>query len=115
MLNAVEAMPEGGFLSLSAETRPDGEHVAIKIEDTGVGIPKHVQSNIFEPFYTTKGEGKGVGLGLSVVYGVVAQHGGSVEVESEEGQGTRFTLTFPISSDASECDSRSGNRLGIPI
>jgi signal transduction histidine kinase len=45
----------------------------------------------------------------------VAQHGGSVEVESEEGQGTRFTLTFPISSDASECDSRSGNRLGIPI
>ncbi len=115
MLNAVEAMPDGGFLSLSAETHDDGRHVAIKIEDTGVGIPKHVQSNIFEPFYTTKGEGKGVGLGLSVVYGIVAQHGGSVEVESEEGQGTRFTLTFPISSEASEADSRSGNRLGIPV
>lgn len=107
ILNAVEAMPKGGFLSLSADTLPDGEHVAIKIEDTGIGIPKHVQSNIFEPFYTTKGEGKGVGLGLSVVYGIVAQHGGSVEVESAEGQGTTFTLTFPISQEASDVDSTS--------
>lgn len=102
ILNAVEAMPCGGFLSLSADTHPDGEHVVIKIEDTGVGIPKHVQSKIFEPFYTTKEDGKGVGLGLSVVYGIVAQHGGTVEVESEQGQGTTFTLTLPMSSETSD-------------
>ncbi|MBI4965383.1 MAG: PAS domain-containing protein [Desulfomonile tiedjei] len=97
VLNAVEAMPDGGTISLSVDLYPDSEHLRIRVGDTGHGIPKQLHGSMFEPFVTTKEHGKGVGLGLSVVYGVIAQHGGNVEVESEEGKGAFFTLTLPIS------------------
>ena len=92
-LNACEAMPNGGTLLIS--TSCAAGRVVIKVTDTGSGIkPEHVD-NIFEPFFTTKPVGKGTGLGLSVSYGIVQQHGGTLEVESQEGKGATFTITLP--------------------
>jgi two-component system, NtrC family, sensor kinase len=95
LLNSVEAMPNGGTISVSVDLHPDTEHVRIRIQDTGPGIPKEIQGNIFEPFFSTKENGKGVGLGLSVVYGIIGEHGGTIELESREGEGAAFTLTLP--------------------
>ncbi|HTY25300.1 MAG TPA: ATP-binding protein [Desulfomonilaceae bacterium] len=96
ILNAVEAMPNGGMIHVSAGSNRPGNKVRIRVSDTGGGIPKEVQRRIFEPFVTTKEDGKGVGLGLSVVYGIVSQHGGTIEVDSEEGKGATFTLNLPL-------------------
>jgi two-component system, NtrC family, sensor kinase len=101
ILNAIEAMPNGGRLRVSAGIQARGNKLRIRVSDTGPGIPKEIQTNVFEPFVTTKEEGRGVGLGLSVVYGIIAQHGGSIEVDSDEGKGATFTLSLPL-SDVSE-------------
>jgi two-component system, NtrC family, sensor kinase len=93
LVNAVEAMPKGGTLTLRAAD--DRETVRIDVSDTGVGIPPEVLLHVFEPFFSTKEGGAGVGLGLSVVYGIVERHGGSVTVDSTVGRGTTFTLRFP--------------------
>ena len=95
-LNACEAMPEGGILSIST-SEEDGK-VLISIEDTGCGIKEELLEMIFDPFFTTKPVGKGTGLGLSVSYGIVRKHGGTIEVESQEGKGTTFTVTLPVAS-----------------
>ncbi len=94
MLNSIEAMPNGGLLHVSADLQPRGHELRIRVSDTGPGIPKEIQANVFEPFVTTKEEGRGVGLGLSVVYGIIAQHGGAIEVDSEEGKGATFILSL---------------------
>ncbi len=95
--NAMYAMPDGG--SLSIKTRIEGRFILIVIEDTGTGIkPDHIEK-VFDSFFTTKLESvQGVGLGLSVCYGFVRDHGGDIKVESEEGKWTRFTITLPVSS-----------------
>ena len=108
MLNAVEAMPTGGLLRVVAGIHKRGKYVTIRVTDTGAGIPKEIQRTIFEPFVTTKEEGKGVGLGLSVVHGIVSQHGGTVEVSSEEGKGTTFTVNLPL-GEADELDKKVSN------
>ncbi|MEJ2013403.1 MAG: ATP-binding protein [Anaerolineales bacterium] len=91
--NAVQAMPDGGTLHVSLSAT-DGQAV-IKIRDTGIGIlPEHLP-RIFDPFFTTKPEGEGTGLGLSVSYGIITEHGGKIEVESEPGEGTTFQITLP--------------------
>ncbi len=94
MVNAVEAMPEGGSIKLMV-TRDNTGDLRVRLADTGNGISPEDLPHVFEPFYSTKKEGQGVGLGLSVVYGIVERHGGFISVASEPGKGTVFTLTFP--------------------
>ncbi len=91
--NAVQAMPNGGKLRLSLGQAE--EAVAIALQDSGIGIPRENLSRIFDPFFTTKPEGQGTGLGLSVSFGIVARHGGRIEVDSKMGQGTTFTVLLP--------------------
>jgi len=96
-LNAVEAMPDGGALRVAATLREGS--VRISVQDTGSGIaPEHLDQ-VFEPFFTTKEAGEGTGLGLSVSYSIVEKHGGRLEVESEPGRGTTFTVTLPAAPD----------------
>ena len=94
VLNAVQAMPESGTLRV-ATVRDGEQHIRLTVADTGCGIPPDVLPKIFEPFVTTKARGKGTGLGLTVVLGIVQEHGGSIAVESTPGQGTTFTLLLP--------------------
>jgi signal transduction histidine kinase len=94
VLNALDAMPQGGTLTLTTKNSRRRE-VVVQVADTGVGIPKESFSQIFEPFYTTKKAGSGVGLGLSVVYGIVRDHHGVIKVDSVVGQGTTFTIRLP--------------------
>ena len=92
-INAVESMPNGGALTI--KTSGDEEHVVISIADTGGGIPENVLPNVFEPFFTTKEGESGLGLGLSVVYGIVQRHNGEIKIDSEVNAGTTFTITLP--------------------
>jgi signal transduction histidine kinase len=92
--NAVHAMNGRGELRLS--TKIDGDAVIVAIGDTGCGIPKSIQAKIFDPFFTTKEPGKGTGLGLSIVHRIVTKYGGTIAVESEEGQGTMFRIRLPL-------------------
>ena len=98
MSNASEAMEGGGTLTLATRNLRKEECLEIRICDTGCGIPDNILENIFEPFFTTKEEGKGVGLGLSVVYGIISRHDGSIEVTSEPGKGTVFRVLLPLAS-----------------
>lgn len=98
-LNARDAMPKGGWLAVT--TRFDGGQAVVEVSDTGSGIPSEHLSRIYDPFFTTKAIGKGTGLGLSITYGIVREHEGTLNCDSVLGQGTRFTLTLPISGDAS--------------
>jgi two-component system, NtrC family, sensor kinase len=92
-LNARDAMPKGGWLSVSSSIR--GDVVTVEVADTGSGIPSEHIHRIYDPFFTTKVDGRGTGLGLSVTYGIVQEHLGTLTCESVVGQGTRFTLTLP--------------------
>lgn len=96
-INAVEAMHDGGTLSIKVSFIESEKMYEIKINDSGVGISEEDISHIFEPFFTTKVDGKGVGLGLSVAYGIIERHNGLVEVHSEKNQGTTFTIRLPKS------------------
>ena len=95
IFNAMEAMPDGGKLTLNTHSDRKSRMVHIKVTDTGCGIPEENLSVIFEPFFSTKEENKGVGLGLSVVHGIIREHQGTIYVESEVGTGSTFTLRFP--------------------
>lgn len=96
VFNAMEAMPEGGHLWLRTRHDPEQAAVTIEVEDTGCGIPEENLEKIFEPFFSTKSHDKGVGLGLAVVYGIIKEHKGYIDVESQVGRGTCFKLTFPV-------------------
>jgi two-component system NtrC family sensor kinase len=97
MINAVEAMPDGGCLTVrtSPSLSSPLSRVRIEVGDTGGGIPPGIRTQIFDPFFSTKNAAKGVGLGLAVVYGIVQRHEGTIEVASEVGTGTTFTLELP--------------------
>ena len=94
-INATESMDRGGTLKVVTERAAPGADYRISVSDTGCGIEEELVPKVFEPFFTTKTNGKGVGLGLSIVYGVVKRHGGSIKVESQEGEGTTFILQIP--------------------
>ncbi len=112
--NARDAMPEGGQLSVrtrNEEVTGDsaaalagtgtGSYVCVTVEDTGTGMSEDVQRNIFEPFFTTKEQGRGTGLGLATAYGIVKQSGGWIDVSSDPGRGTRFTIYLPRAATSS--------------
>ncbi len=99
-INSKDAMPRGGMISVGTEV--EGDYVKVIFSDTGIGILKENLGRIFEPFFTTRGgrgsgksETSGTGLGLSVVYSIIKRHGGSIEVNSEVGKGTTFTIHLP--------------------
>jgi PAS domain S-box-containing protein len=106
--NAIDAMDEKGNRPeisdkekrLTIKSFAENGHVCIKVTDTGVGMSEEVKNKIFEPFYTTKKVGKGTGLGVSISYGIIQDYKGSIEIESEVGKGTTFTLTFPKAPEA---------------
>ena len=98
-LNARDAMPKGGWLTVA--TQVDGANAVIEVADTGVGIPPDHLGRIYDPFFTTKPEGRGTGLGLSVTYGIVQEHGGQLTCDSQPGQGTRFRLVLPLMEQTS--------------
>jgi two-component system cell cycle sensor histidine kinase/response regulator CckA len=107
--NARDAMPDRGRLEiatfndeLGADTAVNtaglapGAYAVLRVSDAGHGIPQDIQQHVFEPFFTTKELGKGTGLGLSIAYGIVKQSGGGIQVESEEGVGSRFSVYLPV-------------------
>jgi signal transduction histidine kinase len=108
--NAIQAMPDGGALTVRVFGRratpppevggASGDYVCVSVEDEGIGMTEEVRSRIFEPFFTTKDVGEGTGLGLSVSYGIVREHGGWVEAESEPGKGSTFTIYIPARADS---------------
>lgn len=95
--NALDAMPERGVLTIAARNQTDA--VVVDVTDTGVGIPTDNLPKIFEPFFTTKEVGRGTGLGLAVCYGILTEHGGTLDVQSSVGYGTTFTITLPATTN----------------
>jgi signal transduction histidine kinase len=104
-MNGIQAMDGGGsldvVLTVGSKTRPDGNrpearYLMIAIKDEGQGIPPDLRAHLFEPFFTTKEVGAGTGLGLSIAYGIIEEHGGWIDVESEPGGGACFTVHLPL-------------------
>ena len=97
LINAVDAIGEHEG-SIRTTTRSDADRIFIDIHDTGPGMPREILPRIFDPFFSTKAVGKGTGLGLSVSYGIVKKHGGRIDVQSDAGSGTTFTVILPVAS-----------------
>jgi len=95
VLNAIQAMPEGGRLTLRTSTSSDGQ-LKLEVQDTGYGISPENMRKLFTPFFTTKGKGMGVGLGLAVAHGIIQRHHGRIDVQSKVGEGTTFTIYLPL-------------------
>jgi signal transduction histidine kinase len=106
VLNAIQAMPEGGTLTLRTRVK-DGKVVA-EVRDTGIGIPSQIRERIFDPFFSTREVGEGTGLGLAVSDSIVAAHGGRIEVESREGHGSVFRVIFDAMSETTRPEHPAG-------
>ena len=109
LTNAIDACGDGGVVTV--RTRPEEQGVRIQVIDNGGGIAPAIRERIFEPFFTTKPVGAGTGLGLSISYGIVQDHGGTIEVESTPGQGTCFTIHLPLRRVGSKIKTRLGESL----
>ncbi|MCX5670964.1 MAG: cache domain-containing protein [Planctomycetota bacterium] len=96
ILNAIDAMPDGGALNIRSHAVEGGRWVEFEMADTGHGIPAEILDRIFDPFFTTKPPGKGTGLGLAISYGIITEHGGDISVSSEVGRGTTVTVRLPV-------------------
>jgi len=105
--NARHAMPEGGTLTITTGNSREDSYVFIKFIDTGWGIDADNLDKIFDPFFTTKEPGEGVGLGLSVSYGIIETHQGEITIASEPGKGTTFIVTFPVWTGAKDGESKN--------
>jgi two-component system cell cycle sensor histidine kinase/response regulator CckA len=118
MLNLVanvrDAMPKGGEIRI--ECRRSGDRILVEVRDTGDGIPENLRGKIFDPFFTTKEPGKGTGLGLSTAAGIVREGGGTIDVQSAEGEGTTFVISLPttqqIPEDAPPPPARAAGSAG---
>jgi len=121
IINAKDAMPGGGVLSIitskTALTNEQvanmlgavpGDYVEVSVSDTGIGMTKEVRERIFEPFFSTKGESKGTGLGLAAVYGIIKNHGGHITVDSEQGRGSTFSIFLPATEKATRGKMQEG-------
>jgi signal transduction histidine kinase len=108
--NAAEAMESksGGRLRIETRHSLRDDKLLVDFKDTGIGIPEANLSKLFEPFFTTKKKGKGVGLGLSVAYGIIQEHGGSIYVKSKVGKGTTFNVRFPLKPAPDKLDPQGG-------
>lgn len=104
IMNAIDAMPDGGKLSIKAAM--DGNAISISFTDTGTGIPPEHLKKIFDPFFTTKEKGKGAGLGLTVCKEIVKKHNGEIRVDSKPGEGSRFTLYFPLKEESNNDEGK---------
>jgi signal transduction histidine kinase len=102
VLNAAQAMGGNGTLTISTKRGGNNQRAHIAIADTGPGIPQDVMPRIFEPFFTTKDEGEGTGIGLSLVYGIVENHGGNIRAVNREPTGTSFFIELPLSKPEDE-------------
>lgn len=124
VVNARDSMPKGGSLTIMTFVEnvaegaelfdtglPGGSYVVLTVSDTGRGIEKEVIDHVFEPFFTTKKQGEGTGLGLSVVYGIVRQHGGHIKVESASGAGTSFRIYLPVATDVKHAEEREHEEI----
>ncbi|HXF95471.1 MAG TPA: ATP-binding protein, partial [Gemmatimonadales bacterium] len=109
LTNARDAMPNGGTVRIETAVRPDANVVCLAVRDSGEGMDARTKAKLFEPFFTTKPPGKGTGLGLSMVHGLVLQHGGSIDVESEPGCGTTVRICFPT------CRERAAAAIPAPV
>ena len=96
VMNAIDAMPNGGTLTLGTRKASNGTDVQVEVRDNGLGMPPEVLQNMFEPFFTTKERGRGLGLGLAISRQIVERHQGRIELKSEPGRGTVFTITLPM-------------------
>jgi two-component system NtrC family sensor kinase len=106
LYNASDAMPDGGTLTVTANRKAENDRfLDVMVSDTGCGITEEDKEKIFDPFFTNKEKGKGVGLGLSVVYGIITRHKGTIEVKSELGKGSTFKMSLPLAP----ISSRMGN------
>ena len=114
IFNAIESMTEGGKLTISGGLDDGEDMVWLNVADNGHGIKPEDLPHIFEPFYSTKVDGKGVGLGLSMTYGIIREHNGVVEVDSKPGKGTVFKIKFPRSSP-DERDSADAKSMSSAI
>ena len=112
IFNAVDAMPNGGTLTLSVASEPNPRTVVIQVTDTGHGIHEEDMGHLFEPFFTTKQEGHGIGLGLSTTYGIIDRHGGSLTAASQPGRGTTFEIR--LAAQASIINSHGCTALTWP-
>ena len=106
IFNAIDAMPEGGTLTLATTVEENSRAVVVKVTDTGQGIREEDMGHLFEPFFTTKDQGHGIGLGLSTTYGIIDRHGGTLTVTSRPGQGATFTIKLPVKENTSSGSRR---------
>ncbi|HUK12514.1 MAG TPA: ATP-binding protein, partial [Thermoanaerobaculaceae bacterium] len=111
VLNGAEAIKGGGSVGVSTAADPAHEAVMLAVRDTGSGIAPEMLGKIFDPFFTTKEEGKGVGLGLAVVYGIVEAHGGEIEVDSSVGKGSTFRVRLPLEPPGAKPAGEAGNGI----
>ena len=121
LANARDAMPDGGEIQIRAQAGPNPTSVpgdrgvlVLDVQDTGSGMDRATLERIFEPFYTTKPRGKGTGLGLATVHGIVTQNGGAIEADSMPGVGTRFRIFWPLTDEVPEADGADDRDIAGP-
>jgi two-component system NtrC family sensor kinase len=111
VMNALDAMPQGGNLWLTTSFGHEPNHACIVVRDDGSGIPAEILPRIFEPFLTTKETGRGVGLGLAISHSILERHNGNIEVQSEQGRGTTFTVTLPWDAERNNMAHSPANEI----